>query len=261
MKQWGTHHGISSVANARSNGRAEVAVKSMKRLLMDDTGVNGHLNTDNFLVAILQYRNTPDIDGISPAMYTFHRPIRDFLPDINISRKSNWEELNIQHQATREKHITKYQPRLHEHTKKLPQLSVGTKGNSPTKWDLTGEIAEVRQFDQYVIKLDHSGRNTLRNRKYLKVWNRPENTCHEIQPPIAIDVSDTKQPTSVITPTATGIQPKEGTAISDIVATTPAAPQQVESEGTSNQEVQLYRPQRARKPPDRLSYKILGNPS
>ena len=66
----------------------------------------------------------------------------------------------------------------------------------------------------------------------------------------------------MITPTATGIQPKEGTAISDIVvATTPAAPQQVESEGTSNQEVQFYRPQRVRKPPDRLSYKILGNPS
>ena len=124
---------------------------------MDNTGANGHLNTDKFLVAILQYRNTPGIDGISPAMYTFHRPIRDFLPDINIGRKSDGEEINIQHQATREKYITKYQPRLHEHTKKLPQLSVGMKvfvqnhiGNSLTKWDLTGEVAEVRQVDQNV---------------------------------------------------------------------------------------------------------------
>ena len=36
LSQWGTYHRISSVAHARSNGRAEVAVKSMKWLFMDN---------------------------------------------------------------------------------------------------------------------------------------------------------------------------------------------------------------------------------
>ena len=72
---------------------------------------------------------------------------------------------------------------LRENTRELPQLQVGDKvfvqnqvGDTPTKWDLTGTVKEVRQFDQYVIKLDHSGNETLRNRKYLRLWNIPENS-------------------------------------------------------------------------------------
>ena len=89
---------------ARSNGRSEVAVKSMKHLLMDNTGPNGHLNTDNFLEAMLQYRNTPiAATGISPSRYVFHRPIRDFLPDINIGQEMDWVKVKRQHQEAREK--------------------------------------------------------------------------------------------------------------------------------------------------------------
>ena len=87
LHKWGTHHRISSVAHASSNGRAEVAVKSMKRLLIDNIGPSGRLNSDEFMKAIMQYRNTPDeATGISPAMYMFHRPIRDFLPDTNVNK-------------------------------------------------------------------------------------------------------------------------------------------------------------------------------
>ena len=116
LKQWGTHHRISSVAYARSNGRAEVAVKSMKRLLMDNMGPNGTLNSDEFLAAILQYRNTPDsATGTSPAMFTLHRQLRDFLPDINIGKKENWEQMKTKHQEARGNHTTKHQARRREH--------------------------------------------------------------------------------------------------------------------------------------------------
>ena len=60
LKDYGVHHRLSSVAFARSNGRAELGVKSMKRLLSDNTDNNGDLNTDAFQRAVLQYRNTPD---------------------------------------------------------------------------------------------------------------------------------------------------------------------------------------------------------
>ena len=41
-------------------------------------------------------------------------------------------------------------------------------GNYPRKWDKTGTVVEVRQFDQYFVKVDGSGRVTLRNRKFLR---------------------------------------------------------------------------------------------
>ena len=39
-------------------------------------------------------------------------------------------------------------------------------GNHPNKWDKTGVVIEVHQYHQYVIRVDGSGRITLRNRKF-----------------------------------------------------------------------------------------------
>ena len=41
-------------------------------------------------------------------------------------------------------------------------------GNHPNKWDKTGVVIEVRHYHQYVIRIDGSGRITLRNRKFLR---------------------------------------------------------------------------------------------
>jgi hypothetical protein len=41
-------------------------------------------------------------------------------------------------------------------------------GPHPTKWDKTGVVIEVKQFDQYIIKVDGSGIVTQRNRKFLR---------------------------------------------------------------------------------------------
>ena len=59
--------------------------------------------------------------------------------------------------------------RLTEHTQKLPDLILGDHvriqnqiGTQPLKWDKSGKVVEVRQHDQYVIKVDGSGRVTLK---------------------------------------------------------------------------------------------------
>ena len=64
--------------------------------------------------------------------------------------------------------------RWSEHTKRLHPLHVGDHvriqnqiGNFPKRWDKTGTVIEVRQFDQYAIKVHGSGRVTLRNCKFL----------------------------------------------------------------------------------------------
>ena len=81
LQCWGVEHRLSSAYNPRSNGRAEVAVKAMKRLLLDNVGPTGEIDSEKYTCAILQFRNTPDSSsGVSPSQIIFGGPIRDVLP-------------------------------------------------------------------------------------------------------------------------------------------------------------------------------------
>ena len=83
LQNWGFSNHLSSVAFPHSNCRAEVAVKTAKRLMTLNTVPNGSLDTVTLQEAILQYCNTPDPQtGPSPAMCLFGGPI---LPDQNES--------------------------------------------------------------------------------------------------------------------------------------------------------------------------------
>ena len=178
LQSWGVHHRVTSVANPHANSRAEIAVKTVKRMLMDNTGPTGSVDVDKFQRAMLIYRNSIDPETkASPALILFGRPIRDPIPIVmgRYCPHETWQETTM----NREKALAKRHSREHEkwseHTHILPALCVGDHvyiqnlvGNHPKRWERTGVVVEVRQHHQYVIKVDGSGRVTLRNRQFLR---------------------------------------------------------------------------------------------
>ena len=200
LKSWGVHHRITSVSNPHANSRAEIAVKTVKRMLQSNTSAVGTLNVDAFQRAMLIYRNSIDPETkASPAMVLFGRPLRDPIP-APLGRycpHQTWQEtianrekaLAIRHSREREK--------WSEHTRDLKPLEVGDHvyvqnlvGNNPLKWERTGIVVEAMPFKQYRIKLDGSGRITLRNRRHLRKFTpfyRPnvKTPAHAINTPAA----------------------------------------------------------------------------
>ncbi len=84
LATWDVKHRTSSAYHPRSNGRAEVAVKSAKRCLLSNVDSSGRLNNNKLLRAMLQLRNTPDPDcKMSPAEIVFGRPLRDSFAFLN----------------------------------------------------------------------------------------------------------------------------------------------------------------------------------
>ena len=81
---------------------------------------------------------------------------------------------------------------LSEHTKTLVPLKVSDvvsiqnqHGPRPLKWDKSGTVVEVMQYDQYKIRMDGSGRASVRNRKFLKKivpFNSVTRTGYSMQP-------------------------------------------------------------------------------
>ena len=104
----GVSHYLSSVTFPHSNCRAEIGVKTAKRMITSNTGPHCNLDTDTLQRAMLQYQNTPDSQIGSPAMCLFGRPIKDFVPILPGRYESHptWIDiLNKREDALRNCHI------------------------------------------------------------------------------------------------------------------------------------------------------------
>ena len=219
LARFGVRHRVASAYNPHSNQRAEGAVKAAKRLLEDNTGPQGTLDTNKFLAAQLAYRNRPDPQtNLSSSEVVFGRRIVDLLPHKAGKMKVSprWHEaMKLRENIMARRHITRGKE-LNEHTKELTPLKMGDlvsvqnqHGNTPLRWNNTGTVVEVGDFDKYTIKMDGSGRLTNRNRRALR--------------PIQCYRRTISQPTPTTTPLAPTIEPTKTTPPSPAPAPTPEA--------------------------------------
>ncbi|XP_068232045.1 uncharacterized protein [Palaemon carinicauda] len=175
LQKWGVRMRISSAHYPQSNGRAEAAVRTAKRTILDNTRSDGSLDTDSFARAILQYRNTPlrDIDE-SPAQLAMGRQLRVSVPMIKSYHKitEQWADIMIDREEKMGKHLRNVKFRHDSSAKRLRPLQAGTTvavQNVVSKaWDRIAKVVEMKGDRQYVIKLDAIGRISTRNRKHLR---------------------------------------------------------------------------------------------
>ena len=168
LSVWGIMHRLSLAYYLHSNLRAEMGVKSMKRLIRNNLGPNGDLDNDGFSRAILSYRNTPDRDtGLSPAQVVFDRVLKDFMlvPKGGYKPRKEWLLLQeVREKALARRHLVDHEawPRT---THPLVPLMPGTivsvqnqRGPNKTKWDNSGMVVESLPHSQYKVKLGGTGR-------------------------------------------------------------------------------------------------------
>ena len=219
FERWGVRHRVSSAYHARSNKRAEIGVKSAKRLVMENLGPNGSLNTDKLARALMIHRNTPDCTtGLSPAMVVLGRELRDHLPSYRVryQPRQEWRlEADMREKAYAKRHL-KSSEQLTAGSKHLPPLSCGdtvavqdqSDHNKPGKWTKSGRVVEVQPFDSYLVLIHGSRDPTKRNRKFLRKI-QPFTPALPVQGPML--------------PPVTRAQSR-GTAVAKVPATAPEVP-------------------------------------
>lgn len=169
-RQYEVEHITSSAHYPQSNGHAEACVKAMKELTKKYWKRN-QVDQKGFDLAILEWRNTPRENGLSPAEWLFGRSLRAMLPihpktlkriDNEGIRKAELDHIHKLESSS----ITSNQ-RAHV----LDPLSIGTtvriQDYKSGEWNQIGKIEAVRKNKRSYI-VSSNGKEYLRNRQFLK---------------------------------------------------------------------------------------------
>ena len=125
-----------------------------------------------FWQALIEYRNTPNKDGLSPAERLFSRPMRTRLP---AHPQSFHAVLRKQIREADRKAIllrAKAKQRYNAGARELDHLEVGdivrVQHHVSKRWDLIGEIVKKQpRFRSYLVKSE-TGRLYWRNRRFIR---------------------------------------------------------------------------------------------
>ncbi|XP_033108934.1 uncharacterized protein K02A2.6-like [Anneissia japonica] len=162
-KKWNFQHKSSSPGYAQSNGKAENAVRTAKRLLK-----KAKADRKDPYLAILDLRNTPDQDGSSPVQKLMSRRTRNRLPTTSKLLKPKVEK-GVFENIKRKKERQELQ--YNKSARDLKPLQVGDKVRifrfHDKQWNLEGKVIRCLPNRSYCVKLKN-GKQLRRNRKHLK---------------------------------------------------------------------------------------------
>ena len=210
LGNWNIRHRLSSPEYPQSNGRAEAAVKTAKRIISNYVSDTEPYNHEKIARAIIQHRNTPLPDlKLSPAQLLFHRRLRDQIPTHphHLRLHKKWILSSIQRENLfRTKNIA-MQQRYDQVSRTLDPLDPQTKvlvltPRKGSRWTRSGIVVMKLPFRQYKIRLDGSGRIVIRNRRFLRRYNHKHAALPEDEngyPSLTPNLSD-ESPLSQTTP-------------------------------------------------------------
>ena len=104
-----------------------------------------------------------------------HHNLKDVMPLRKTLYKphAEWLKAAEQREILLSKHNAKLTEQYNCHSHTLPQLKLGEsiRIQNPLnrRWDTTGRVVETLPNRQYRIRVDGSGRITLRNRRFLRI--------------------------------------------------------------------------------------------
>ena len=175
-KRWQVEHVKSSPHYPQSNGLAEAAVKSMKTLIKKTTQ-NGNLDMDEFRHGLLEWRNTPDSNGHSPAQKLFGHPLQSFVLAHHRSFAPEWQTKADTVDRREQERVRSQTEYFNRSKRPLEKLKIGTmvdvQDPRSKRWSQRGTIVAVGKHRDYYVKLP-SGRVYWRNRVFLHPYLPPQ---------------------------------------------------------------------------------------
>ena len=118
-------HRLSPVEYPQSNGRAELGVKSAKRIINDNVSHQGGTDNDQVAKALLQYRNTslPYIK-LNPAQLLLHRNLRDhiLMNEKHYYIYQEWLSTATEYEKVLSKKYKDISDQYHQSSKELPEM-------------------------------------------------------------------------------------------------------------------------------------------
>uniref|UniRef100_A0A1Y1MUA0 RNA-directed DNA polymerase n=1 Tax=Photinus pyralis TaxID=7054 RepID=A0A1Y1MUA0_PHOPY len=183
LKKWGVALETSSPHLPRSNGRAEAAVKAMKKIIRGATPEGAKRpDPDELTAGIMAFRNTPRYGGRSPAELIYGRTCGEMLPRHPNAYDPKWERSFRQLDETAAERREKLEAHYEATAKPLQPFPVGTpvmvQHHQTKRWTISGTVTEVLPKHEYLIQQDNGGilrRNrTLLRKRYFRAPPQPQ---------------------------------------------------------------------------------------
>jgi hypothetical protein len=172
LQRWGVKLEPSSPHLPRTNGRAESAVKSLKKLVLGCMKEGQTTpDPDRLAQGVIALRNSPKYGGRSPAELLLGENVRDCIPVHRSSYDSRWRKAFRLLDDTALTRKEQWKQRYDERAKQLGDLKVGdwvwVQHHQDKRWTRPGRVVEILPKREYWIRLA-SGRMIKRSRVLLK---------------------------------------------------------------------------------------------